>query len=297
MVWPDFLSDVTMLAFAFALLASATRVATSSIPSYQPHCSSLVHSTDLSQHNATLLNSTYYAGNKLNVSGTFNQISFCEVYGSISYGRNNSLIFALWLPDSLDYEHRFMAVGNGGMAGTIDYVTMMSQLNSGMGLAVAGGNAGHLASENNDGGGAPGVYIPYLHNRSQVIAWIHDAVSLFTPAAKALTAAYYDKQPRYSYYYGCSTGGAQGFALAQYHPTLFDGIYAGSPGNWYSHLAMSFLWNAQHTNVCQAAKFRRELHDANKARLLFQILHKQSSTSQRMLSWMLVTSLTMWKIG
>lgn len=263
MVWSRLLSDVTMLALAFALLASATWVASSSIPSYQPHCSSFVHATDLSQYNTTILNSTYYPGNKLNVSGTFNQISFCEVYGSISYGRNNSLIFALWLPNSPNYEHRFMAVGNGGMAGTIDFATMMSQLNSGMGLAVAGGNAGHLASENNNGGGAPGVYIPYLHDRSQVTAWIHDAISLFTPAAKALIAAYYNKKPRYSYYYGCSTGGAQGFALAQYHPTLFDGIYAGSPGNWYSHLALSFLWNAQHTNVCQAAKSCQELHDFN----------------------------------
>ena len=38
-------------------------------------------------------------------------------------------------------------------------------------------------------------------------------------------------------------------ALAQYHPELFDGIVAGCPGNWYSHLALSFLWNAQHTST------------------------------------------------
>lgn len=90
---------------------------------------------------------------------------------------------------------------------------------------------------------------PYLHDKAQVTAWIHDAISLFTPAAKALTASYYGKAARYAYYYGCSTGGAQGFAVAQYYPGLFDGIVAGSPGNWYSHLALSFLWNAQHTNV------------------------------------------------
>lgn len=45
------------------------------------------------------------------------------------------------------------------------------------------------------------------------------------------------------YYYGCSTGGAQGFALAKYYPSLFDGIFAGSAGNWYTHLILSFLWN------------------------------------------------------
>lgn len=95
-----------------------------------------------------------------------------------------------------------MAVGNGGMAGTIDYVNMLQQFDSGLGVAVAGGNAGHLASQNNDGGGEPGVYLPYLHDPAQVEAWIHNAISLFTLAAKALTAAYYRDQPMFSYYDG-----------------------------------------------------------------------------------------------
>ena len=112
------------------------------------------------------------------------------------------------------------------------------------------GDSGHLASLNNNGGGAPGVYLPYLHDQNQVEAWIHNAISLFTPAAKSLVSLFYGKAASYSYYDGCSTGGAQGFALAQYHPNLFDGIIAGSPGNWYSHLALSFLWNGLKTQVC-----------------------------------------------
>ncbi|KAJ9622497.1 hypothetical protein H2203_006722 [Taxawa tesnikishii (nom. ined.)] len=124
-------------------------------------------------------------------------------------------------------------------------VALMTNLNSG--FAVAGGDAGHLASLNNQGSGAPDTYISYLHNRDQVTAWIHDAIALFTPAARAVVKGYYGKEASHSYYDGCSTGGAQGFALAQYHPDLFDGIIAGSPGNWYSHLALSFLWNAQRT--------------------------------------------------
>ena len=105
------------------------------------------------------------------------------------------------------------------------------------------GDAGHLASLNNAGEGAPGVYLPYMHDPHQVLAWIHNAISIFTPAAKSIVEQYYGAPARYSYYNGCSTGGAQGFALAQFHPELFNGIYAGSPGNWYSHLALSFLWN------------------------------------------------------
>jgi hypothetical protein len=220
------------------------------LPYETPNCTTFAKSLDLNSYNATLLNATYYPIHSLNVSKTFNNVSFCEIYTSVSYGSgNNTLIAATWLPDRLQYNDRFMAVGNGGMAGTIDYAGMLTQLNSGMGFAVAGGDAGHRASDNNGGGGEAGVYLPYLHDKEQINAWIHDAISLFTPAAKALTAAYYGKDASHSFYAGCSTGGAQGMALAQYHPDLFDGIVAGCPGNWYSHLALSFLWNAQHTAV------------------------------------------------
>ena len=229
------------------------------------NCISFAAALSLSDYSAAFLNATYYPANSLNVSTIFNDIPFCEVYSSISYGSNDSLIFALWLPDVSSYGRRFMAVGNGGMAGTIDYLNMITQLNAGMGFAVAGGDAGHSASENNDGAGAPGVYIPYLHDENQVKTWIHSAISLFTPAARALATAYYGVPAQYSYYDGCSTGGAQGYALAQYHPDLFDGIFAGSPGNWYSHLALSFLWNAQHTNVSLMA-IDRPLADTSNRR-------------------------------
>ncbi|EMC95206.1 hypothetical protein BAUCODRAFT_35203 [Baudoinia panamericana UAMH 10762] len=221
------------------------------LPYSTPNCSTFGSSASLRQYNATFLNATHYGPRGVNASGLLNTVSFCEVYASVAYGPygNDSLVFAVWLPEYVQYENRFMAVGNGGMAGTIDYLNMITQLNSGLGFAVAGGNGGHLASANNGGGGAPGVYIPYLHDQAQVTAWIHDAISLFTPAAKALVNSYYGQNARYAYYDGCSTGGAQGFALAQYHPDLFDGIVASSPGNWYSHLALSFLWNAQQTNT------------------------------------------------
>ena len=236
------------------------------LPRTSPDCGSFAASVSLSNYNATFVNATYYPANSLNVSTIFNDVAFCEVYSSVSYGTNDSLIFALWLPDVSNYGKRFMAVGNGGMAGTIDYLNMMTQLNAGMGFAVAGGDAGHSASKNKDGAGASGVYIPYLHDDSQVETWIHNAISLFTPAAKALAATYYRVPAQHSYYDGCSTGGAQGYALAQYHPHLFDGIFAGSPGNWYSHLALSFLWNAQHTNVSSMTSDRPAADKQNRLR-------------------------------
>jgi feruloyl esterase len=237
------------------------------------NCSSLAQSTSLGAYNASLLNTTYYATGALNVSGSLNSISFCEIYASVSYGTNDSLIFALWLPDT-HYSSRFMAIGNGGQAGVITYGDMMEELNSELGFAVAGGNAGHLASDNDVGAGpsigAPGIFQPYLHDENQVKAWLHNAISLFTPVAKALIKDFYGYEAKYAYYRGCSAGGAQGFSLAEFHPGLFDGIISGCPANWFTHLMLSFLWNAQHTNVRSSSWFTLPLtHQATQTNATF----------------------------
>lgn len=131
-------------------------------------------------------------------------------------------------------------LGDGGFAGTIENNTMLTYLN--LGYAVAGSDAGHSIAASGDG-----TDVPFLRDPAELKAWIHNSVAMATPVTRSLVAKYYAKHPKFSYYWGCSTGGAQGYALAQYHPELFDGIYAGSPGNWYSHLILSFLWNGLHT--------------------------------------------------
>ncbi|ORY60088.1 tannase and feruloyl esterase [Pseudomassariella vexata] len=160
-----------------------------------------------------------------------------------------SVMFEVWLPDVADYTGRFVVVfelhahiapRERGLQSE-----MIDKVNSG--YAVAGGDSGHRASENNDGAGEPGVRISYMHDADQVNTWIHKSIAYFTPAARSLIEAFYRQKTKRSYYISCSTGGAQGFALAQFHPELFDGIVAGCPGNWYSHLALSFLWNSQQT--------------------------------------------------
>ena len=78
---------------------------------------------------------------------------------------------------------------------------------------------------------------------------------MFSVPAKNLTTVYYGKAPTKNYYIGCSTGGGQGYALAQYHPEIFDGISASCPGNWYSHLMLSFLWNGVNSQVKQDRPF------------------------------------------
>lgn len=148
------------------------------------------------------------------------------------------------------------------MAGTIDEAALVENLNGG--YAVAGGDSGHRAADNNDGEGENGVRIPYLHDQDQILAWIHNSIAYFTPPVRTIVEAYYDSAPKYSYYKGCSTGGAQAFALAQYHPELFDGIVAGCPGNWYSHLTLSFLWNAQASEVNTQPNIKHLIRDTDR---------------------------------
>ncbi|KIX92482.1 uncharacterized protein Z520_11802 [Fonsecaea multimorphosa CBS 102226] len=170
-----------------------------------------------------------------------NEVPLCRVQGIVRYALNKSEGIELWLPPPSLWNGRYLVVGTAVFGGIIDYGTMLQQVNAG--YAVAGGDSGHLLSTNGNGLSMPGQSIPFLQDPDETTEWIHNSVASMTPPTRALTEIFYGKRPSYSYYSGCSTGGAQGFALAQYHPELFDGIFAGSPGNWYSHLILSFLWN------------------------------------------------------
>lgn len=110
------------------------------------------------------------------------------------------------------------------------------------------GDSGHQPEDINAPTG-PGKHVPFFHHHDQVLAWIRDSVAMFTVQAKELTGHYYNEKAKYSYYSGCSTGGGQAYALALYHPVLFDGIYAGCPGNSYSNLMVSFIFNHMKASV------------------------------------------------
>ncbi|KAF2083899.1 tannase and feruloyl esterase [Saccharata proteae CBS 121410] len=244
---------ILFLLFPFSALSTplSTRASTTTT-----ECSSsqFSNNTFLTENAVTITSAIYYAAGTLTISSTTNSVGFCRVYAKKMYGDagnlNETLDFEVWLPGDAILN---LPTGNSGMAGTLDTYNMLPLLNQQ--YAVSASTSGHLASANNNGVGAPGVYLPYLHDRSQTLAWIHDSIALFTPAAKKIVALGYGREAGWSYYYGCSTGGAQGFAVAQLwegqeeegEGILFDGVYAGSPGFWYSHLALSFLWDAQKT--------------------------------------------------
>ena len=63
-----------------------------------------------------------------------------------------------------------------------------------------------------------------------------------TVAAKAIITAFYGNPARYSYWNGCSTGGRQALAETQRYPNDYEGILAGAPANYVTHLQGQQVW-------------------------------------------------------
>jgi hypothetical protein len=57
-----------------------------------------------------------------------------------------------------------------------------------------------------------------------------------TRIAKAVIKAFYGSDPRRSYFGSCSNGGRQALMEAQRFPSDYDGILAGAPANFWTHL-------------------------------------------------------------
>ena len=136
------------------------------------------------------------------------------------------------------------AYGNGGWAGgyqadpTRLYAGNTSTNNSGFVMHMAALKSGYVVSTTDNGHGRPGNGSFTLNEDGSVntVLW-HDFAerSLLEQAekTKALVKHYYGKTQRYAYFDGFSTGGRQGYKLAQNYPQAYDGILAGAPAfNW-----------------------------------------------------------------
>lgn len=153
----------------------------------------------------------------------------------------------LWLPAADAWNGKFQEVGNGGWAGTIAYGTgapapMARSLAAGLkeGYAVSANDTGHHGT----GGDASFA----LGHPEKLIDFAERAVHETAVTSKTIVTAFYGKAPKLSYWNGCSTGGRQGLTEAQRHPEDFDGILAGAPANYWTHLMAGIIWAAQATH-------------------------------------------------
>lgn len=151
----------------------------------------------------------------------------CRLTMYVSTSADSGINLEAWLPTN--WTGRFLSTGNGGTGGCIQYADIA--YGTSFGFASVAANNGH--------NGTTGV-------RFAIPGVLEDFVwrSLYTETVvgKAITNAYYSKDYTKSYYLGCSTGGRQGFKMAQSYPELFDGIVAGAPAVAFNNLTS---WSGQ----------------------------------------------------
>jgi len=165
--------------------------------------------------------------------------AFCRVTGVLKPTSDSDIRFEVWLPGA-DWNERFQGIGNGGFAGAIDYgapgLTGLAGALS-RSAAAAATDTGHQGRDN-DARWARG-------HPEKVTDYGHRAIHLMTVQGKAITTAFYGRAPRRSYFISCSNGGRQGLMEAQRYPGDYDGIVAGAPANFFTHLIAGHAWNAQ----------------------------------------------------
>ncbi len=152
----------------------------------------------------------------------------CRVAGSIKPSADSDIRFEVWLP-SANWNGKFQGIGNGGFAGAISYPGLIDAVRRG--YASASTDTGH----EDNGESARGA----LNHPEKIIDFGYRAIHETAIAAKAVIGAFYGEAPKHSYFNSCSNGGRQALMEAQRYPADYDGIIAGAPANYWTHLLSS----------------------------------------------------------
>lgn len=160
--------------------------------------------------------------------------AFCRVTGVIKPSSDSDIQFDVWLPLA-DWNGKFQGIGNGGFAGSVQYVGLASALAHG--YATASTDTGHAA----------GVVDARwaLGHPEKVIDFGYRAIHETAVKGKAILNAFYGQGPQRSYFSSCSNGGRQALMEAQRYPGDYDGIIAGAPANFWTHHISGFAWDMQ----------------------------------------------------
>lgn len=163
-------------------------------------------------------------------------LPICRVVGKIkSTNGEYNINFELWLP-ATGWNAKFNGVGNGGLAGFINYNAMRNAL--ARGYATASTDTGHISN-------GPPIFGDWALNRPDLLVdFGYHAVHRTTKVAKTIVRAHYGERPKYSYFTGCSGGGQQGLMEAQRFPEDYDGVVSGAPANYPTRMWPGELWPA-----------------------------------------------------
>ncbi len=169
-------------------------------------------------------------------------VAYCKV--SLLYGTNpgQNINIVIGLPLSAAdggsggvqgaWNGRTEGLGGGGCSGNLN--------------PTAAVNAGYVGSGNDLGhsGGdcEPGVNPDGSYNVQFIEDFIRNGIKQQVLWAKKVAEDYYGTAPVYNYWNGCSTGGRQGYLLAQELGGELDGILANAPAMYWTRFQTAQMW-------------------------------------------------------
>jgi Tannase and feruloyl esterase len=167
---------------------------------------------------------------------------FCRVQVTDKPSVDSDIKIEVWLPSG-GWNGKFRGQGNGGFAGEIDYRSLGVALQQG--YATAATDTGHA------GIGPDGSWA--LGHPEKIVDFAHRAIHDMTVIGKSSAAAFYGEAPQHAYFSNCSNGGRQALMEVQRYPDDYDGVIAGAPANYWTHLLGGALYNAQATTLDPAS--------------------------------------------
>lgn len=167
-------------------------------------------------------------------------LSLCNVTVTYTHpGQEDRITTTVFLPLK-EWNNRLLGLGGGGFAtrmpGDGDLLN-----------AVASG----YAAVTTDGGHSPSFFIAEtwaLNSPGNVDLyalnnWAHVSLYETSGIGKAIATSFYESEPKFSYFAGCSTGGRQAMMLAQRYPTAYDGYLSACPAINWNRFIMAELWS------------------------------------------------------
>jgi feruloyl esterase len=163
----------------------------------------------------------------------------CLVQGALAPrtgagGKHYQIGFQVRLPTH--WNGRFLYQGGGGTDGSVQpaigTIPAMSTPALARGFAVVSTDSGHQ-----------GLDTSFGFDQQARLDFGYAAIGKVSAEARRIIAQFYGRQPRYSYFMGCSNGGREAMMAAQRFPYDFDGIVAGDPGFDLSAAAVEEIWD------------------------------------------------------
>ncbi|KAL5532412.1 hypothetical protein ACEPAF_5982 [Sanghuangporus sanghuang] len=214
------------------------------IAAYPSTCVAL-RTADFPSLNTTILNATYCGGSAtITTTGTClpaAQISstLCRIQFVVNNSSISSIFTEAWFPE--DWNQKFLALGNGGLNGCIDYANL--GYGTSFGFASVASNNGH----DGDNGEA------FVNNTEVLADYTSRAIHTETVVGKQLVSTYYGQAQNSLYYIRLRRDSCGSPAAIFNHLVGWSGMltrYIGAPdANCSASFIPSQLWNVISTEI------------------------------------------------